>query len=84
MKFSYNPHNTCSTRFDFDIEDDTIRSLHVENGCSGNLQGIARLLEGMNIDEAISRLKGIRCGRKDTSCPDQMALALEQFKAANN
>ena len=58
-----------------------IRSLSVLGGCDGNLQGIARLVEGMEIDEAIRRLEGIRCGSKPTSCPDQLAQALKQIRA---
>ncbi len=57
-----------------------IRSFQVLGGCSGNLQGISRLVEGMNVDEAIRRLDGIKCGFKPTSCPDQLAQALKQYK----
>ena len=59
------------------VEDGTIRSVDVEGGCSGNLQGLSVLLQGMKVDEAIQRLEGIRCGAKSTSCPDQMAQALK-------
>ena len=79
-EFIYKPKGTCSTKMIFDIEGDTVKSLRVENGCSGNLQGISSLIEGMKVDEVIEKLDGIRCGRKVTSCPDQMAQALKQYK----
>jgi uncharacterized protein (TIGR03905 family) len=64
-----------------DIEDNVIRKVVFTGGCSGNTQGLSALLVGMTVDEAISRLAGIRCGFKATSCPDQVAKALEKFKA---
>ena len=79
-EFVYKPKGTCSTKMIFDIEDGTVKSLRVENGCSGNLQGISSLIQGMKIDEVIEKLDGIRCGRKATSCPDRMAQALKQYK----
>ncbi|MEA4965752.1 MAG: TIGR03905 family TSCPD domain-containing protein [Oscillospiraceae bacterium] len=80
MQFEYKPHGTCSTKIRFDIDDHRVRNVVYENGCSGNLQGVGRLVDGMEVDEVIARLKGIRCGYKDTSCPDQLAKALEQAK----
>jgi len=80
MNYSYTPSGVCSRRFDFEIEDGVIKSLDVTGGCHGNLQGISSLVKGMSVDEAISRLKGIRCGMKPTSCPDQIARALEKSK----
>ena len=80
MKFSYRPRGVCSQQMDFDIEDNVIQSVKIYGGCSGNLQGISRLVEGQNVDEVIGRLRGIRCGMKPTSCPDQLARALEQYK----
>ena len=80
MKFDYITHGTCSTRMSFDIENNIINSFTVENGCNGNLQGIKRLIEGMNIDDVINKLDGIKCGNKNTSCPDQISKALKQFK----
>lgn len=65
---------------DFEVEGDTIKSVAFTGGCNGNLQGISALVSGMKIDEAISKLKGIKCGFKSTSCPDQLARALEQYK----
>ena len=80
MKFTYRPQSTCSTEITFDIEDGKVFNVRYVNGCDGNLQGIARLVEGMEIDEVITRVKGIRCGWKPTSCPDQLARALEKAK----
>lgn len=80
MNFSYRPKGVCSQNMDIEIEDGKVTGLKVMGGCSGNLQGIARLVEGMEIDEVISRLEGIRCGFKKTSCPDQLAQALRQVK----
>ena len=81
MMYSYRPRGVCSQRMEIETEDGKIRSLSVLGGCDGNLQGIARLVEGMEIDEAIRRLEGIRCGSKPTSCPDQLAQALKQIRA---
>lgn len=77
----YKTSGTCSKLIDFEIEDDIIKSVAFTGGCNGNLQGISSLVRGMNINEAISKLKGIKCGFKDTSCPDQLAKALEAYKA---
>lgn len=63
------------------MDGDTIQSVAFTGGCNGNLQGISSLVQGMNINDAIAKLKGIRCGFKDTSCPDQLARALEEYKA---
>ena len=78
MHYEYKTKGTCSSRILFDIEDGKLRNVEYIGGCSGNLQGIGRLVEGMPVDEVISRLRGIRCGYKPTSCPDQLAIALEQ------
>ncbi len=80
MKFSYNPKGVCSMRMDIDVEDDIIKSLNVLGGCDGNLKGISKLVQGMNIDDVITRLEGTTCGRKNTSCPDQLAAALKLYK----
>lgn len=80
MQFEYKTHGTCSTKIRFDIEDRRVHNVTYESGCNGNLQGIGRLVDGMDIDDVITRLKGIHCGFKDTSCPDQLAKALEQAK----
>ena len=81
MHYEYKTKGTCSSRILFDIEDGKLRNVEYIGGCSGNLQGIGRLVEGMPVDEVISRLRGIRCGMKSTSCPDQLATALEQATA---
>lgn len=80
MEYIFNPRGVCSRQFIFDIENDTVLSVRIMGGCHGNLQGIAALLKGMNIDDAIERMKGIRCGMKPTSCPDQIAKGLESYK----
>lgn len=82
MCFEYIPKGVCSRRIFVELEDNMIRAVRFEGGCSGNTQGIARLVVGMDVDEAISRLEGIRCGMKPTSCPDQLSQALRQAKAA--
>ena len=82
MEYRYRPTGVCSREMIFDIENGIVKDLKVIGGCDGNLKGISQLLIGMNIDDAISRLKGIKCGFKDTSCPDQIAKALEEMKSA--
>lgn len=77
----YKPKGVCSSAIDIEIDGDIIRSVKFTGGCHGNLQGISRLVEGMQVEDAVSRLKGIRCGFKNTSCPDQLAQALESLKA---
>lgn len=76
----YNTKGVCSHSITFDVKDNKVTDVQFEGGCSGNTQGVARLVEGMDIDEAIKRMKGIRCGFKSTSCPDQLALALLAYK----
>ena len=73
----YQTKGTCSTAIDIEVKDGRIESVTFIGGCNGNLQGISALVKGMMVEEAISRLKGIRCGFKNTSCPDQLAKALE-------
>ena len=80
---SYSPKQVCSRKIDIDIENEKIVAVKFSGGCAGNTQGVAKLLVGMTVDEAISRLGGIRCGFKNTSCPDQLARALEGYKANN-
>ncbi len=75
----YQPKGVCSTSINIELEDGIVKSVAFTGGCNGNLQGISRLIEGMKAEEAISRLKGIRCGFKNTSCPDQLAQALESM-----
>lgn len=78
MTVTYRPQGVCAQRMQVEVEDGIIRKVEVEGGCNGNLQGISRLLVGMRAEDAIARMEGIRCGRKRTSCPDQLAKALRQ------
>lgn len=80
MVFTYKTTGVCSRSITLDVEDNTILSAKFEGGCNGNTKGIAALVAGMDIDEAISRLEGITCGFKSTSCPDQLAKALKSYK----
>ena len=77
----YKTNGTCSTAIDIEMDGDVIRSVSFTGGCNGNLKGISSLVTGMRAQDAISRLKGIRCGFKPTSCPDQLAQALESIVA---
>ena len=77
----YKTKGTCSTMIDVELKDGVIDSVKFTGGCNGNLQGISALVKGMKPEEAISRLKGIRIGFKPTSCPDQLAHALEEMIA---
>lgn len=78
MTIDYRTRGVCSTRMVIDVEDDTVQSIKIFNGCDGNLQGISKLVTGMKVEDVIARLEGIRCGHKSTSCPDQLAQALKQ------
>ena len=78
MTYTYQPRGVCSRKMTVDVEAGVIRDVRIEGGCSGNLQGISKLVVGMRAEDAIARMRGIRCGVKSTSCPDQLALALEQ------
>lgn len=78
--YVYKTSGVCSTEIHVDMENDTIKSVEFVRGCPGNLFGISSLVKGMNIDEAISRLEGIKCRDKATSCPDQLAQALKEIK----
>lgn len=82
MEYRYKTQGVCLSEIILNVEHNIIKSVKVIGGCDGNLKGISQLLIGMNIDDAISRLKGIKCGFKDTSCPDQIAKALEEMKSA--
>ena len=81
MTYTFTPRGVCSRRMTVELEDGIIRSVQVEGGCNGNLQGISRLVVGMTAQDAIERMKGIRCGFRPTSCPDQLSQALEQALA---
>ena len=76
----YKTSGTCSQLIQFEVENNIIQSVSFTGGCNGNLKGISALVSGMKVDDAISKLKGIKCGLKNTSCPDQLAHALEQYK----
>ncbi len=78
MQYEYRTKGTCSQRILFELEDGIVRNLQYIGGCHGNLQGISKLVEGMKAEDVIDRVKGIRCGMKQTSCPDQLAKALEE------
>ena len=79
--YSYRTRGVCSRAIDIEIDGNTVSRVQFHGGCSGNTQGIAALVAGMTIDDAISRLSGIRCGFKTTSCPDQLAEALREYLA---
>lgn len=78
MTIEYTPRGVCSRKMIIDVEDGVVKSLKVMGGCDGNLKGISRLVEGMQVDDVIARLEGIRCGFKNTSCPAQLAEALKK------
>lgn len=77
--YQFQPQGVCAQLMEITVEDDVLQDLKVLGGCSGNLQGISSLVRGMKIEEVIQRLEGIRCGRKATSCPDQLAKALKNI-----
>jgi len=78
MRLKYRPRGTCSTMMEVEVVDGIIKEVKITGGCSGNLQGITKLVQGMPAEEIISRLSGIRCGPRSTSCPDQLAIALSK------
>lgn len=82
MEFTFKPRGVCTQAIRLDLTDGIVRSVRFVGGCPGNTQGVARLAEGMDAREVIGRLRGIRCGFKSTSCPDQLANALEQALSA--
>jgi len=84
MVYEFRPQGVCSQVMRVDLEDGVIRNLEVLGGCEGNLQGISRLVRGMTAQEAIDKLKGIPCGFKTTSCPDQLARGLEKILSGQN
>lgn len=81
--YSYEPKGICSRKINFQIEDNKIKNISFVGGCDGNLKGLSSLLEGMEVETVIKKLKGIHCGRKETSCPDQLAKALEELVLKN-
>lgn len=80
----YQTKGVCSSSIDIEVEEGVIKFVQFFGGCNGNLQGISSLVTGMKVEDAISKLKGIKCGFKNTSCPDQLALALESIKEGKN
>ena len=82
MQYTFKTKGTCAQMISFDIEDNKLSNVQFYGGCNGNLKGIGSLVEGMDMDEVITRLEGIKCGMKQTSCPDQLAQALKAVKNA--
>ena len=82
MQYTYKTKGTCSQMICFEIEDNKVKNVSFLGGCNGNLKGIAALVEGMDMDEVIARVEGVKCGMKATSCPDQLAQALKATKNA--
>lgn len=80
--YQYKTKGTCSQMIYFDLEDGKVKNVQFLGGCNGNLKGIGQLVEGMDVDDVIARLEGTTCGMKRTSCPDQLAKALKEAKAA--
>ncbi len=81
MQYEYKTKGTCSQRIFFEVEEGKVKNVQFVGGCNGNLKGIAALVEGMDVADVISRVEGIRCGMKATSCPDQLAKALKEVNA---
>ncbi len=80
MKFTYITSGVCSRSIDIEIEDNIVKNVSFFGGCNGNLKGIGELVKGMTVDDVISKLEGIKCGMKSTSCPAQLAMALKKYK----
>ena len=80
MIYQYEPKGVCSMQMNIEVEGEIIKNVEIIGGCAGNTKGVSVLVEGMNINEAIKRLKGIDCRGRGTSCPDQLAKALEKIK----
>lgn len=84
MEIHYKPQGVCSKQIDIVLDGDVIQSVKFTGGCSGNTQGVAALAKGMKVQDYIARCKGIKCGWKNTSCPDQLASALEEALEAGS
>jgi len=82
MEYNYKTQGVCASTMRFTVENGILTKLYVEDGCDGNLTGIARLVEGMKVEEIIARLEGVRCKARPTSCPDQLSKALKEMLAA--
>ena len=78
MKYTYRTQGTCSQAIEFEIEDGILRNVQFYGGCNGNTQGVSALVDGMKVDDVLQRLEGIRCGFKNTSCPDQLCKAIRE------
>lgn len=83
MRYNYTTKGVCSRQISFDIEDGKIKNVSFVGGCNGNLKGISALVEGSDAEDIIKRLRGTKCGMKNTSCPDQLAAAIEAALAEN-
>ncbi|MBQ7582664.1 MAG: TIGR03905 family TSCPD domain-containing protein [Lachnospiraceae bacterium] len=83
MKHTYTTKGTCSKQITFDLTDGVVSNVSYVGGCNGNLQGVSKLVEGQKAEDLIAKLKGIQCGMKGTSCPDQLARALEEALASD-
>ena len=81
MTYEYRPRGICASKINFDVEDGIVKNVSFTGGCNGNTQGIAKLAEGRSAVELISLLDGIKCGFKNTSCPDQLSKAVLEYKA---
>ena len=84
MVYQYEPKGVCSMQMNIEVEKEIIKSVQIIGGCAGNTKGVSVLVEGMNINEAVKKLRGIDCRGRGTSCPDQLAIALEKIKEQNS
>lgn len=84
MTYEYKTKGTCSSRITFDLDGDTVRNVKFTGGCNGNLKGISALVDGMKVDEIETKLSGVTCGLKSTSCPDQLAQAVKEAYLQKN
>ena len=84
MQYNYKPSGICPNNIEFDIKNGIVEGLRFNGGCNGNLKALSVLVAGMAVEDAISRLKGITCGSRSTSCPDQLAKALEDWVLTNS
>ena len=82
VEYSYIPKGVCAKEFVFEMEGNTVKSLSVKGGCPGNLLGIGRLIQGKDISEITASFQGVKCGARNTSCPEQIALALKAYQEA--
>lgn len=83
MTYTYKTKGVCSREIEITVNDNIVEKVKFLGGCAGNTQGISKLVVGMSVDQVIERLNGIKCGFKSTSCPDQLATALQEYKSAN-